>query len=320
MRSRTDTIKKNLHVTLTRTCNYNCSWCNQRHDTDRPAYTMSDSSRKIIDNKLRTGAEWISGLNAFPYKDDYKRLIFSGGEPSIHPDFFSIISQVKGYNEVLLTTNLSFDVDKLICACQEHNAQIVVQPSFQFEFADFDIFLEKIKILDIHSLLSKSIPASIVDVPDRPEPREFQKSFAQKGYHVPLYEFEGYYKGRFDYSDIGGFGSHGQTRKVICCSSTNCIKPTGDIVFCPTDEYCNDALTYGNICDKNYQPIEPRRLCSRYGKCHISSASWIEVESHDTGKVIWRGKNYPNRSVLNKIKQITKKHARRATWRMREKR
>ena len=316
MRSRTDTIKKNLHVTLTRTCNYNCSWCNQRYDIDKPVYTMSDSGRKIVDNKLRTGAEWISGLNAFPYKSDYRRLIFSGGEPSVHPDFFSIVAKVKGYNEVLLTTNLSFDVEKLIQTCLENDSQIVVQPSFQFEYTDFDVFLEKMELLAKHSMLSKSIPASIVDLPDRPEPHEFKEKFAKHGYNVPLYEFEGYYKGRFDYANIEGFGSQTKTYKVVCCSSTNCVKPNGDIVFCPTDEYFTEAYTYGNICDRDYRPIGLKRTCNSYGKCHISSASWIEVESPDTGKVIWRGKNFPIRSISGKIIQVSKKHVRRVMWRM----
>jgi len=305
-----DNIRRILHVTLTRSCNYNCSWCNQRYDMNKPMYTMSEAGRKIVDNKLRPGKDWINGLNKFPYKAQYQRLIISGGEPSIHPDFFEIISKIKGYREILLTTNLSFDVSKLINICQENNAKITVQPSFHFEFADFNVFLEKMKLLDKYEMLSRSIPASIVELLDREEPYRFRRKFNQHGYNVALYEFEGYYKGRFNYSDKKGFGSLKKTGPVICYSTANCVKPTGDIVFCPTDEYNTNAVTYGNICDACYEEVDIKRTCCNYGKCHISSAGWIKIESLDTNKVIWEGRTLPC-NIHHKIICYSKKRIHR---------
>jgi hypothetical protein len=261
---------------------------------------MSESERVIVDNKLRRGNEWIEGLNSFPYKSDFHSLIFAGGEPSLHPDFFEITTKVGGYKIIKIVTNLSFDVRRLIRYAKENNATLTVQPSFQFESADFDVFLEKMKLLDKEGVLHGSIPVSIVDLPDRGEVRFFQEKFRQNGYNPVLYKFEGYYKGSFDYADIGGFGCLGKRYNVICYSSHICVKPNGDIVFCCTDDYNSDAATYGNICDKIYRPIPIRRACSEYGSCHISSASWIRVLSPHTGKEIWRGKNFPKKENLAK--------------------
>jgi len=291
-----------LNVFLAQGCNYDCSWCNQRQDLSKPAYDMSDSSRFIVDNKIRPGREWIEGLNKFPYKEQYEQLIFIGGEPSIHPDFFDIVSQVKGYKSKVIVTNLSFDVKALVKVCEGGDSRIIVQPSFQFEFADFNEFVGKMKFLNKHHMLSNFIPVSIVDLPDRDEPSEFKRRFKKHGFEASLYEFEGYYKGRFDYADVNGFGSKGIRRQMICFSECNCIKPNGDFVFCLTDTYDKNCKHYGNICDNDYLEIPINRSCSQYGMCHISSASWIKIQDQNTGKIAWKGKNFRQKNIFNLLR------------------
>ncbi len=253
---------------------------------------MDDSARRVVCNTLKPGQEWIEGLNANPYKNEYDKLVFSGGEPSLHPDFFEIASKIKGYKSIIIVTNLSFDIDKLINACRGANSRIIIQPSFHFEFASFKSFMEKIKVLDRFHLLSHFIPVSIVDLPDRKEPWEFKQKFKNEGYHASVYKFQGYYKGKFISGDVKGFGSLGNCRSVYCSSAVNFACPNGDIVFCPTDSYFAGIQTFGNICDKVYKKIESRRICDRYGACHIASESWVKIESLETGKVIWKGKNF----------------------------
>ncbi|HEX7653843.1 MAG TPA: radical SAM protein, partial [Verrucomicrobiae bacterium] len=133
-------LSKIMDVSLTRACNYDCSYCNQRQDLDKPMFDLSDARRKVVSNRRRTGAEWIAGLNAFPYKDQYDKLIFSGGEPSLHSDYVDILTQVKGWRCKVTVTNLSFDVEKLIDACRREKTRVIVQPSFHFEFSDFEVF------------------------------------------------------------------------------------------------------------------------------------------------------------------------------------
>ena len=49
-----------MDVSLTRSCNYDCSYCNQRQELDQPMFDLSESRRKIVSNQRRTGAEWIA--------------------------------------------------------------------------------------------------------------------------------------------------------------------------------------------------------------------------------------------------------------------
>ncbi|MFH0855117.1 MAG: radical SAM protein [Candidatus Omnitrophota bacterium] len=293
---------KVLDVSLTRSCNFNCSWCNQRYDMTRPMHDMSQSPRAIVGSRIRSGKDWISGLNKFPGKIYYEKLVFSGGEPSLHPDFFDIVAKVKGYRSKVIITNLSFDVNKLVKCCRESGSRVIVQPSFHFEFADFDKFTEKMGILDKHRMLSRFIPVSIVDLPDRREPKEFRDKFRKRGYSVSLYKFEGYYKGEFIYADINGFGSTGRKKRVSCSSVGNCVRPNGDLVFCPTDIYRDDALTYGNICDGSFRELDLSRDCQNYGNCHISSASWIRVESLGSPGLLWSGKNFLKANFINNLR------------------
>ena len=291
-----------LEVSLTRSCNYSCSWCNQRQDIDSPMEDMRDGKRRIVSNDLRRGCEWIEGLNGFPCKADYCTLIFSGGEPSLHPDFFEIVSQVKGFKSKLLVTNLSFDVEKLIRACRAEGSTVIVQPSFQFEFADFAVFLEKLKALRREKFLSNFIPVSIVDLPDRVEPKQFRRRFEEEGFLASLYRFEGSYKGTFDYAPPELFGGSSQMQAVLCACSCRLVKPNGDVVFCQTDTFVEDSPTLGNICDQRYQEIPSQRRCERMGKCHVSASSWTEILDPDSKALLWRGKNFRLYKPVNRLR------------------
>lgn len=296
-------IYRIMDVSLTRSCNYDCSYCNQRQELETQMHDMSESERKVVANRQRSGEEWVRGLNEFPFKDDYGRLIFTGGEPSLHPGFFDVVAGVRGFRAKYVITNLSFDPARLVKACADSGSKVIVQPSFHFERADFDEFVAKLRVLDRHGLLSHFIPVSIVDLPGRDEPRELRQRFRDAGFHASLYEFEGYYRGSFDYAVKEGFGGTGVNRAVVCRSSLTCIRPNGDVVYCQTDTYKPDCRTLGNICDRDYRDIPRELACACYGACHISSASWMEAVDPDSGETIWSGKNYRRRSALNGLRE-----------------
>ena len=295
-------LSKVMDVSLTRTCNYDCSYCNQRQDLDRPMFDMSDAKRKVVSNKRRSGKEWIDGLNAFPFREDYDKLIFSGGEPSLHSEFFDIVSKVTGFRCKIIVTNLSFDVDRLIQACRKENTKVIVQPSFHFEFAGFDEFVEKLGKLRAAGLLSNFIPVSIVSLPDRTEPQTFRQRFRERGFDASLYRYEGYYKGKFSYAPKDGFGGWSQTREVLYSSCCQPVKPNGDVVFCTTDTYAQEYVAYGNICDKAFTEIPREIVCKDYGHRHISAASWVRVRDPHSRRTIWQGKNYRFRSPKNRLR------------------
>lgn len=295
-------LSKIMDVSLTRACNYDCSYCNQRQDLDQPMFDLSDAKRKVVSNRRRPGAEWIAGLNAFPYKDDYDKLIFSGGEPSLHSDFVEIVTQVKGWRCKMMVTNLSFDVDKLIAGCRAQNTRVIVQPSYHFEFAKFEEFAGKLDKLRAAGLLSNFIPVSIVNLPDNDAGRRARDQFAARGYNASLYRYEGYYKGKFYYAPAEGYGGVKETKEVLYSSCVQPVKPNGDIVYCTTDTYSETSPTYGNICDQKFVPIPAEITIRDYGHRHISAASWTRARNPQSGERIWQGKNFRQRTPINQLR------------------
>ena len=293
-----------MDVSLTRSCNYDCSYCNQRQELDRPMFDLSESRRKIVSNQRRSGAEWIAGLNAFPFKGDFDKLIFSGGEPSLHADFFDIVSRVKGWRSKLIVTNLSFDVEKLVAACRREKTRVIVQPSFHFEFADFEEFTGKLDRLRVAGLLSSFIPVSIVHLPDLSVGHEFREKFRRSGFNASLYRFEGYYKGKFSYAPLDGFGGIKETKAVLYSSCVQPVKPNGDIVYCTTDTYTENCANYGNICDQRFVEIPREITVTDYGHRHISAASWTRARNPQTRERIWQGKNYRHRTPANRLRNF----------------
>lgn len=78
-------------IRLTRCCNNHCRFC---HDADAQTGEIRDS---VI---LR--AEIAAGLRA-----EASRLVLSGGEPTLHPDFFALLrfAREKGYDWIQVVTN-----------------------------------------------------------------------------------------------------------------------------------------------------------------------------------------------------------------------
>jgi hypothetical protein len=300
-------LSKIMDVSLTRSCNYDCSYCNQRQELEKPMFDMSESRRKMVSNQRRPGSEWITGLNAFPFKSDYDKLIFSGGEPSLHADFFDIVTQVKGYRCKMIVTNLSFDVDKLIAACRQTKTRVIVQPSFHFEFAEFTEFTGKLAKLRAAGLLSNFIPVSIVHLPGREDAHTFRNRFRERGFNASLYRYEGYYQGTFSYAPQDGYGGAAKTQEVLYSSCCQPVKPNGDLVYCTTDTYTENAETYGNICEQKFVEIPREITIKNYGHRHISAASWTRARQPQNGPTIWQGKNYRFRTPTNQLRNFLEK-------------
>ncbi len=83
--------EKRHWVRLTRVCNDHCSFC-----LDTPAWNGTAIPWNAVVSDLQKGRS-----------ADIKRLVLSGGEPTIHPDFIKIVAQAKemGYDHIQTVTN-----------------------------------------------------------------------------------------------------------------------------------------------------------------------------------------------------------------------
>lgn len=131
---------------LGRYCNYRCSYCWPHASTRVRDHQPGDLIRSSIDEIKRQAME--RGLRSFHFS-------FSGGEPSLHPEFLEIVSHYAKptpgvrYLSLHMTTNLSQPkawYSQYAEATQGlHRASLTA--SFHREFAKRESFAEKLKLL-----------------------------------------------------------------------------------------------------------------------------------------------------------------------------
>ena len=85
-------MERRRWVRLTRLCNNHCLFC---HDSDVQDGTFVPT-KDVMDEISRNPDDAAS-----------ERLVLSGGEPTMHPDFFDIIAHAKtvGYTRIQVITN-----------------------------------------------------------------------------------------------------------------------------------------------------------------------------------------------------------------------
>lgn len=121
-------------------CNYKCSYCNAPHGRN---YSDFKEFSKIKRDCWKNVLKRLS-VNAV---GQYEMQIF-GGEPSLHPDFNSILTQLtrdKKCNSIEIFTNLSKSVNFYGEACNDE--RITYIPAYHTEHYS-DLFLKKIVMLN----------------------------------------------------------------------------------------------------------------------------------------------------------------------------
>ena len=123
---------------LTFKCNYDCSYCIS-HDTEHPMIT---TSAEDISNALN----YVSDL----YNKNSVMLNILGGEPLLYKKFFSILDRLNDNISTKIITNLSVSLSYLKKHFTNFNNKLLIIASYHAEYADPDIFIEK--VLYLHSL------------------------------------------------------------------------------------------------------------------------------------------------------------------------
>lgn len=127
---------------LGRYCNYNCSYCWPYAHTRKKDHRDINTIKRIIDSIFEQARE--RGFDRFSFS-------FSGGEPTLHPNFIDIVKHIKTekISKINLTSNCSRSIswyEKLIPYLNDFS----VTASFHHEFANKEEFLKKIKFLKEH--------------------------------------------------------------------------------------------------------------------------------------------------------------------------
>ncbi|HPG29840.1 MAG TPA: radical SAM protein [bacterium] len=242
---------------LTFSCNMNCDYCINRFN----------SAPK---SKYLTGKEFVGGLNRIVSRPDLP-VSLQGGEPSLHPDFYYIINNIKPELKIDILTNLSFDVkefskkikpEKLSRSAPYAPVRISYHPdhSNPAELIDKIIFLQKNGFKT--GIYGINLPVY------ETQNLEFKKKCEDLNIDFRFKEFLGYYNGKlyglYKYPDAV---TGKKNIRVSCKPSELLINPAGDIYKCHYHLYSNSSKS-GNILDENYTGDFNEHICGDYGLCN----------------------------------------------------
>ena len=244
-----------IGVFLTLGCNLSCSYCIN--------HTVGlDPKRRLL-----TGQDWITALSRIENKD----IPFSlqGGEPTLHPGIYKIISALSG--KVDLLTNLQFDVDTFVERTTPKDFERdlpypAIRVSYHPETMNFELYYNKLKLL-----ADKGYSIGFFSVDHPKYQNELEKAeeichkqniiFKRKELLGPL---DGKLYGKIKYE--GGTNSK-ELKNCECRTSELLIAPNGDTHRCHHDLY-NKILPTGNILSSGFSIEDKFRPCKFYGNCN----------------------------------------------------
>lgn len=243
---------------LTFACNLRCSYC------------INYFEHTAIKRKTISGKDWVRGLNRIISRDDLP-ITLQGGEPSLHPDFFYIINNLKTNLNIDILTNLQFDVDEFIREVNpnriKRNAPYAsIRVSYHPEQMDLDETIKKtLKMLEANfsiGIWGGMHPAHEKII------LEAQKKSQKLGIDFRIKDFLGEYNrnlyGTYKYAGA----CDKKFRKEVQCRTTELlIDSEGNIFRCHADLY-SGINQIGNILDSNFQIEDKFRDCSNFGHCN----------------------------------------------------
>jgi hypothetical protein len=245
---------------LTLDCNFRCSYCLNHHH------------QKLLKGKLRSASEWVPFINQ-AYEKFKLPITLQGGEPSIHRDFYKILTEVDQSVDFDLLTNLNFNVDEFIRRVDvgHFNRTAPYAPirvSYHHEYTD-----EAKILLNIQKLEDSGFRVGVYGI-DIPNERIFKKinKFKRKceklGIDFRFKEYLGKWEdkiyGTFKYQNSVESNSFAQCE---CKTTEILISPDGGIFRCHADLY-QGRSRIGDIDNFESNKLMEFRNCDFYGDCH----------------------------------------------------
>lgn len=246
-------------------CNYRCPYCwfyNHWHD-------LAKFNRSYL------AEEWITGWKNIFEKYGSCYIEIAGGEPFIYPNFVSLIREISKMHSLVITTNLSIDIDEFIK--QVDSSRVEVGITFHPLYADFDEFIKKALTLKEYGFTNKVIylayppQIKLIDY--------FKKRFEENGLTVTVTTFWGKYNGisypegytqreiEIIKNDIGERNKEKyqlkpkEVRGKLCNAGHTyaVIKPYGTVIRCG-GSLMHEEL--GNFFDKDFRLLDKPMPCN----------------------------------------------------------
>jgi len=213
-----------IAVFLTFNCTLHCRYCINRFGHFAPV------------KRMQSGEEWVQGLNRIVSRPDLP-LTLQGGEPTLHPDFISIVNGIRPDLHIDILTNLEIEPELFVKG----------------------ILPERVK---------RSSPYASIRVSYHPETMKIEPLAAKvlllqnAGYSIGIWgvlhperEMEVLRAQKY----CTGLGIDFRTKDFL--------GPGGDVYRCHGDLYDGrDAI--GHILDPDFTIESGFRTCSNYGCCN----------------------------------------------------
>ena len=236
---------------LTFACNMNCSYC-------------INKSGELYDYTPMSGAEWIKGLNNIENRDI--PITLSGGEPTVHPDFYDIANGVERDKDLL--TNGNFNVDYFIKNIKyykfyrEHSPYACIRFSYHPGITNLRELLDKAKYLKNRGYL---VGIWAVKHPDYEDDVDNALRIAEDDYHLDfrIKEYLSSTHGTYKYPEA----LDGVAKSCECKPSELLIAPDGRLFRCHRDLYAGEN-SYGHILFDNECIPSYFMPCDNMGQCN----------------------------------------------------
>lgn len=243
---------------LTLQCNLCCSYCINRFGE------ISDSRR------LLSGREWVAGLNRIVASFDLP-VTLQGGEPTLHPDFHTIVNGIRPDLNVDLLTNLETDMDRFMRDIPSERMlreapYASIRVSYHPETMQIEELAAKVQLLlgagysvGVWGVLHPGWEQAVVSAQKYCTALEID--FRTKEF---LGEYAGGMHGLLSYPDA----CDRKATKIVKCRTTELlVGPDGGIYRCHSDLYAGRSPV-GNLLDPELVIDADFRPCDCYGYCN----------------------------------------------------
>lgn len=218
--------------------------------------------------------EWITAANRLVLRDDLP-LTLQGGEPTLYPDFYRFVNEVKPEIKMDLMTNLMFDVDAFIKNVPvgrftREAPYAAIRVSYHPGQNDIEDLMAKTKTLQQAGFRIGLYGIEHPDAQLRNHILATQERCLKLGFDFRLKEFlgehDGVMYGTFKYDECVASQI---LKRCECRTSEIIVDPSGYVYKCHADLY-NERNAIAHILDAtfNEDSIDEFRECSYLGTCN----------------------------------------------------
>lgn len=247
-----------IGVFLTLACNFRCSYCINRFNGN-PSF-----------ERMMSGEEWVRGLNRLVSRSDLP-VTLQGGEPTLHPDFFTIVNGIRPELNIDLLTNLEVDLDRFMAGVEPSRIRreapyASIRVSYHPEVMDIEDLADRVLRLQMNGYHIGIW--GVLHPVFHEEILRAQEYCTGMGIDFRTKEFLGEYNGAM-YGNLSFDDACDQLThpRVECRTTELLIGPGGDVFRCHSDLYL-DRHAVGHILDKNFVIDDSFRSCDSYGNCN----------------------------------------------------